>query len=263
MTPAVVTFRNHPLALIDPARSPKRLTSHAEHTSLLRNIVDQVIVLDFEPQLRSLTATEFLTMLHDTYNVRGLLLGFNNRVGSDHLGYGQELKDIAGSLGIRLVSGQELTAENNGRVCSSAIRKLIADGMISEATRLLGHPYALTGKVEHGKALGRTIGFPTANLAIDSPHKLLPPPGVYAGYVDFDGVRHPVMVNIGHRPTVDTPDAPLTIEAHIIDFEGDIYNQQITLQLLERLRSEMRFPSVDALRQQLCADARAARSICR
>lgn len=263
MTPAVVTFRNHPLALIDPMRSPKRLTSEAEHASLLQDIVNKVIVLDFDPQLRSLTAEQFLTMLRNTYNVRGLLLGFNNHLGSDHLGYGEELKKIAKSLGIKLISGSELIAENYGRICSSTIRKLIADGMLGEATHLLGHPYTLTGTVEHGKALGRKIGFPTANLSIDNPHKLLPPPGVYAGYVDIDNMRHPVMVNIGHRPTVDMPDAPLSIEAHIIDFEGNIYNQQITLHLLERLRSEMRFPSIEALRQRLCADAQAARSICR
>lgn len=262
MTPAVVTFSNHPLALIDPMRSPKRLTSEAEHASLLHDIVNHVIVLDFDSQLRSLTAEQFLTMLRNTYNVRGLLLGFNNHLGSDHLGYGAELKEISNTLGIKLIAGAELTYENFGRVCSSAIRKLIADGMLGAATQLLGHPYTLTGTVEHGKALGRKIGFPTANLAIDSPHKLLPPPGVYAGYVVIDDTRHPVMVNIGHRPTVDMPDAPLSIEAHIIDFNGNIYNQRITLQLLERLRSEMRFPSIDALRQQLCADAQAARSIC-
>ncbi|MDE6309146.1 MAG: hypothetical protein K2L81_03020, partial [Muribaculaceae bacterium] len=212
---------------------------------------------------RSLTGEQFLWMLRNDYKVGALMLGFNNHLGSDHLGYGEELEKIARSLDIVLIEGHELSPCQQGRVCSTTIRKLVAEGKISDATQLLGHPYPITGTVEHGKALGRTIGFPTANMAIDSKLKLIPPTGVYAGYVNVGDMRHAVMVNIGHRPTVDRPDSPQSIEAHIIDFDGNIYHQQLTLQLIERLRPEMRFPSIDALRKQLVADAQATRAICR
>ncbi len=260
MEPAVVTFGQHPLSLIDPARCPRQLTTIDERRALLEQQVGRVIVLDFTERLRSLTAEQFLTMLRDDYGAAALLLGFNNHIGSDRKGY-DELLPIANHLGIKFIREDELQLGDIGAVCSSTVRSLIAAGDMSAATALLGHPYPLSGTVTHGRALGRTIGFPTANIEVESPLKLIPAAGVYAGYVDVTGERHPVMVNIGHRPTVDGTDSKMSIEAHIIDFQRILYGQQLSLQLINRLRSERRFPTLDALRTQLTLDAEATKGI--
>lgn len=252
LRPAVVTFRNHPLALINPAKSPLRLTTEEEKITLLKESVDRVIMLDFDHHLRDMTARDFMQMLRNAYNVKGLLIGFNNHIGSDRLGYGDELSALGKELGMKILLGNELN--DGSAINSSSVRSLVSEGHLDTAVKLIGHPYPISGTVGHGKALGRTIGFPTANLEVTDPHKLLPPVGVYAGYVDIDGTRHAVMVNIGHRPTVDNPGAPITIEAHIIDYNGNLYGKTITLQLLSRIRGEHRFAGIDALREQLARD---------
>lgn len=256
LQPAVVTFRNHPLTLISPEKSPRRLTTEEEKVTLLNDTVDRVIMLDFDHRLRALTARDFLSMLRTDFGVAALLIGFNNHIGSDRLGYGDNLAALGHELDMKILLGKEL--KDDVAINSSSVRALICEGDIDSAVKLIGHPYPISGSVSHGKALGRTIGFPTANLKVTDPHKLLPAVGVYAGYVDIEGTRHAVMVNIGHRPTVDNPGAPVTIEAHIIDYSGDLYGRSVTLQLVSRIRGEHRFDGVDALREQLARDKEAA-----
>lgn len=254
LKPAIVTFAQHPRSVVAPGDTPLLLTTDHEKEALLTRDNLRLIVLDFNEQLRRTTALEFLRTLRDHYGVKAIVTGFNNHFGCDRVCGGQALDAICAELGISAFTCGE-TIVGTTRVSSSAIRSLIDKGEMAQAVVLLGHPYTLTGTVGHGKAIGRTIGFPTANLTDICPNKLLPPAGVYAATVDIPGEgRHAAMLNIGQRPTVDTPDAPVTIEAHIIDYHGDLYNQRLTLAILARIRDEHRFASLAQLTAQLTRD---------
>ncbi|MDE6040862.1 MAG: riboflavin biosynthesis protein RibF, partial [Muribaculaceae bacterium] len=189
-------------------------------------------------------------MLHDSENVVALAMGFNNHIGSD--------RRAAASLapatsGVEIVPLEEL--DNRSGVSSSAIRNALIHGKVEEAAALLGRPFEITGTVVHGKQLGRRIGFPTANINLIQPDLIVPADGAYAVDVRLvDGTTHRAMANIGHRPTVDTPDAPLSIEIHIIDFSGNLYGTAINVSFLKRLRPEQRFNSIESLKAQLEID---------
>jgi riboflavin kinase/FMN adenylyltransferase len=144
-------------------------------------------------------------------------------------------------------------------ISSTRIRKALSNKQLSEANTLLGKPYILTGIVTEGKKLGRTIGFPTANLRIEDPYKLIPPTGVYAGYCKVENERYKMVCNIGTRPTVEGN--TLTIEAHIFDFDKNIYNQPISLFLVQYLRNEQKFDSLESLKTQILIDAQQAQSL--
>ena len=145
--------------------------------------------------------------------------------------------------------------DNRSGVSSSAIRNALIHGKVEEAAALLGRPFEITGTVVHGKQLGRHIGFPTANIDLIQPDLIVPADGAYAVDVRLaDGTTHRAMANIGHRPTVDTPDSPLSIEIHIIDFSGNLYGTAIDVSFLKRLRPEQRFNSIESLKAQLEID---------
>ena len=202
-------------------------------------------------------------MLSRRYGVREMLLGFNNRFGHDAPRDFDAYRRLAAECGITITRATELTSGNGTHVSSSVIRDLIGNhGDIPTATTLLGHPYELSGTITHGKQLGRTIGFPTANLIPSDNRKLIPKAGVYAATATLqDGQKYPAVVNIGHRPTVDSPGSAISIEAHIIGFSGDLYGHTLTVQFRRRLRDERRFPTLAALRTQIAADIQAAREV--
>lgn len=261
LTPAVITFDTHPLALIAPEVAPPSLMTVSDKVAAIRAAgVDRVEVLPFDDALRSLTAEQFMTRLRDNYNVEALLLGFNHRFGSDRLDDLSAYQAIGRKLDMAIVRADEFTDSANRSVSSSAIRRSVAAGDIVAANAMLGRPYRLVGRVVAGHRLGRTIGFPTANIVAVDPGQLIPARGVYAVDVVLpDLTRIRSMVNIGVRPTVDSSDAPLTtIEAHLIDWQGDLYGSTISVDFLVRLRDEMRFDSVDDLRRQLALDRLAA-----
>ncbi len=251
----VYTFTRHPLATIAPDKAPAPLLSLRQKADRLRQTgIDDLRTDDFSA-LRGLTARQYLERLASE-GVRLLIVGHDNRFGSDGLRSLGEFQQAAAGLPVAVEQAPELTI-GGCPVNSSAIRSLIAAGDIAGANALLGYPYAISGTVVSGRQLGRTIGFPTANLLPADPELLLPPTGVYAATATA-GDRHlPAMLNIGHRPTVDSPDSPVTIEAHIIGLDSDLYGKPLTLQLQGRLRSEQRFDSVESLRRQLEADRKA------
>lgn len=254
LKPAIVTFAQHPRSVVTPGDAPLLLTTDHEKEALLAGYNVQLIVLDFNEQLRRTSAKQFLRTLRDSHGVRALVTGFNNHFGYDRVCAGHALDAICNELGITAFTCGE-TIVGSDRVSSSEIRGLIDKGEMAQAVALLGHPYTLTGTVGHGKAIGRTIGFPTANITDICPAKLMPQPGVYAATVDIPGEgQYAAMLNIGQRPTVDTPDAPISIEAHIINYQGDLYNQRLTLAILARIRDERRFESLDLLTDQLVRD---------
>lgn len=262
LVPTVVTFSSHPLSLVRPERVPKSLSHLSQRQQrLLHAGVRDVIVLPFDEPLRRMTAHDFIAMLHDRYGVDAIVLGFNNSFGSDRLRDFEDYVNVAHGIGVEILQAPRYEYPGFGEVSSTAIRHLIASGDVATASRLLGHPLSLSGKVVGGQRLGRTIGFPTANLDID-PACAIPAEGVYACRASIsapDSTEHyKAMVNIGYRPTVDaSTQPPLTVEAHLIDFTGDLYGKEITLDFICRLRPEQKFASLDSLIAQLHSDREA------
>lgn len=262
LRPSVVTFRSHPLATVRPERVPRLICSVEERVNRLEQAgIEDVILMDFDDRLRSLTAREFMHLLKDEYGVTALVLGFNNSFGSDRLQDIEAYKAIGDEIGMTVIQAPEWRADDDA-VSSSAVRHLIAQGDVERAGSWLSVPVTLSGEVVKGQQLGRTIGFPTANIKT-APELAIPASGVYvAEAITADGVTHRAIVNIGKRPTVDKSAEPVTtVEAHLLDFDGDLYGSVLTLKFIKRLRDEQRFPSLDALTAQLKADAQAARSI--
>ena len=256
----VVTFWPHPRAVLqDGARELRLLTALDEKKALLTALgVDRIEVLDFTRRFAALTAEEYLRdVLRDRFGVTALLVGYDNRLGSDRL-TAPDLAPVAASLGMELIVADALPGDSpDAPVSSTKIRKALSEGKIDAATAMLGYGYTLQGVVVAGNRIGRTIGFPTANMKLYEPLKLVPAHGVYAVEVGVLGQRYRGMTNIGMRPTVGGT-VP-TIETHILDFDEDIYGLPLTVTFLRRVRDEIRFDSLEDLRRQLELDREACR----
>lgn len=258
LSPIVVTFDRHPLEVIAPDKAPGLLMPADVRIDTLRHCpVDSVEVLRFDRQMQALTAREFMTMLRDRFHVHTIYMGFNHRFGSDRITDIDHYRHIAASLGMDIIRGRETRIDTDCKLSSSHIRRLIAHGHIDAATAALGRPYAISGTIVTGRQIGRTIGFPTANLNPAMPRQLIPAPGVYACCATTpDGTRHRAIVNIGHRPTVAQPDDHRrTIEAHILDYSGNLYDRLLTLEFITRIRSEQHFPTLRDLTARIQTDA--------
>ncbi len=261
LTPAAVTFGEHPSQVLTPHSPVALLTSPPERFGMLQESgINDVIVLGFTPELRRLTSAKFLEMLHDSYGVDCLVVGFNNRFGSDREHDFSDYVRFGKKIGVDVVRATEKPGR---RTSSSVIRRALAAGDVEMAAECLGRYYELRGVVVHGRRVGHGLGYPTANISPSSPRRLVPAPGVYAARaVDLTagGRRFMAMVNIGTRPTLDNG-SDVTIEAHLLDFEGNIYGHELELAFVARLRDEMCFASLDGLRMQLANDAEATRSV--
>ena len=259
---ALVTFPVHPRKVMNVEYHPELLTTPEEKISLLADIgVDYCLMLDFTPEISRLTAREFMTQL-----LKYLVIGYDHRFGhnrsegfEDYVRYGKE-------IGIEVIRAKAYTSnieignEPNIPVSSSLIRKLLHEGEVSLAAHCLKYEYFLDGIVVGGYQVGRKIGFPTANLRVDDPDKLIPADGVYAVWVTFDGKTYMGMLNIGVRPTIDNgPNR--TIEVNILHFHSDIYDKFIRLTFVKRTRPELKFSSIDELITQLHKDAEETETI--
>ena len=250
---SIITFPVHPRQVIQSEFQPQLLSSPEEKIELLASTgVDNCILLPFTRELSQLTAYEFMQLLYDKYKVRMLVIGYDHRFGhnraetfEDYCRYGRE-------LGIHIMQASAYTQEQD-KVSSSAIRRALQTGDIRTASKFLGYHYYLEGTVVGGYKVGRKIGFPTANLRVDFPNKLIPSIGVYAVYVYVNGEKHKGMLNIGYRPTINNG-TDLSIEVHILDFQGDIYHQKMRIEFIEFLRPEEKFHSVDELILQMQKD---------
>ena len=258
----VVTFWPHPRAVLqDGARELRLLNSLEEKKELLRSLgVDRVEVLDFTRSFAALTAEQYLReILRDRFGVTTLLMGYDNRLGSDRL-TADTLKPIAEGIGMELKELLPLSfrpSEASGEISSTQIRTALENGDIVSAAEMLGYRYSLKGVVVAGNRLGRTIGFPTANMKLYEPLKLVPGRGVYAVEAEVLGKKYRGMTNIGLRPTVGG--SFTTIETHILDFDEDIYGLPLRITFLRRLRDEVHFPSLEALKDQLEKDRECCR----
>lgn len=260
LLPGVFTFPRHPLSVVNPEKAPLLLTEPEEKLPLIVEAgipASRTGFLVFDESLRRMSAGEFMKMLHERYNVDFILRGFNNRFGTERGLSPDDYRRIASENGIELADASSFchAEETTGiPVSSSRIRQALAQGAIEEASLMLGHPYRVSGRVVAGKHLGHTIGFPTANLKPPHSTKLIPADGVYICVASISGRKSRAMVNIGTRPTVDGVNSMRTIEAHILDFDDDIYGKTLSLDFFHRLRSEIRFSSTAELAAQLRSD---------
>ena len=265
----VVTFWPHPRTVLQQdAREFRILTSLEEKKALLAAAgIDRVEVLPFTRKFAAMTAQEYLQLLRDKYDASLVVMGYDNRIGSDKLtaseiGVSQAVAPRPLPTSLRSVGPLPFTwpraamvsGDPNAPVISSTkIRNALQEGRVEEANAMLGYRYGLYGAVVAGNQLGRTMGFPTANMQLYQPLKLVPANGVYAVEAEVLGTTYKGMCNIGMRPTVGG--ASRTIETHILDFDQDIYGLPLRIRFLRRIRDERKFPSLDALREQLTLDA--------
>jgi riboflavin kinase/FMN adenylyltransferase len=235
----------------------KQLNTLAEKTNLLEDIViDHLVIHPFDATFSRLTAEEFVKqVLVDTFKIKKIIIGHDHRFGRNRTANIDDLIEFGNKFGFEVeeISAKEI---NEVSISSTKIRNALTEGNIELANNYLGYYYSLTGIVSKGKQLGRTIGFPTANIKIVEEYKLIPQNGVYIVQSNLDGITYYGMMNIGTRPTVDG--TTQTIEIHFFEFNKDIYNQKITVSLLKWMRSEQKFETVDALKKQLNKDKQTA-----
>jgi riboflavin kinase/FMN adenylyltransferase len=250
----VLTFEPAPTAVLAPGRHQPRILQVDERVRRLTEAgVDIVIVEPFDLRFADHSAEWFAKqLLGNTLHARGVVVGYDFRFGKGRVGDAAALRAWLPGITVDEVAAHEVGGEP---VSSSRIRRLVAAGAVEDATALLGRPHFLQGPVVHGDHRGRTIGFPTANVA--NRVELLPAAGVYATRTTVRGETHPSVTNIGVRPTFAGSEP--RVESHLFDFAGDLYGEEIRVDLVARLREERRFASVDALVAQIQADAAAAR----
>ncbi len=250
---AVLTFSPHPTRFFK-GESFKLLTTEEEKEKILKSIgVDEVIKLTFNKNLADMPPELFFKkILLDELNVRFISIGFNFTFGKGGEGTPSLLVELAQRYGVAV----EITPPKviMGRIVSSTIiRKLVSEGKMGESALLLGRNYSLRGRVVRGDGMGKKLGFPTANLSIP-PEKLLPPNGVYAAFVRVGDKGFLGAMNIGYRPTISGEGEKITVEVHLLDFSGDLYDRIIEVEILRRIRPEKKFLSLEELKEQIEKD---------
>lgn len=256
---ALITFPVHPRKMMNAAYRPELLTTQDEKIALLSALeVDYCVMLDFTSDISRLTAREFMTdILRDRYRVECLVIGYDHRFGHNRSEGFEEYCRYGEAIGMEVVRARAYT-QDDMHISSSAIRTYLQQGKVAKAATCLGYHYFLNGTVVSGYQVGRTIGFPTANLQVTDPDKLIPADGVYAVSVSVRGQQYKGMLNIGHRPTLDN--GAKSIEVNILHFNADIYGEAICLSFVQYLRPELKFDTIDELVAQLRKDEEAVES---
>jgi len=252
----VITFSPHPrLVLGNDSSSLSFLTTLDEKTNLLKKEgIDHMIVLEFTTQFSRIPACDFVKdILADKIGTKHLLLGYNHHFGSKAEGNFDTIIQCSESFDFKVEQVQGLQTEE-GAISSSFIREALSDGRLDMANKMLGYSYSLTGKVTSGRQIGRSIGFPTANIKPEDQDKLIPSRGVYAVEVAIEEEEFIGMLSIGSNPTVNTDSAIRTIEVYIIDFDRDIYGKGITIKFRKWLRDEIKFANREELAIQMELD---------
>jgi riboflavin kinase/FMN adenylyltransferase len=252
----VVTFEPHPRLVLDQsADCPVRLlTTFDEKISQFKAMeIDLLFIVRFDREFASRSSESFIReVLSDMLGARHVIIGYDHGFGSRRSGSGNTLHFLGTECGFSVEVVGEVVVGNEP-VSSTRIRELLRSARVREANACLGTQYMISGRVVQGQQRGRKIGFPTANLSLPEPCKLLPAHGVYVARVDIDGHDFPVMMNIGNRPTVSR-DGAVTVEAHIIGYSGELYGRLLELRLIDFIRDEKQFDSFEELRAQLELD---------
>ena len=258
LKPLIVTFEEHPRTVLQSDYIPKLLSTKEERKALL-SAYGEVVMLRFST-IRDLTAEQFMIRLKEEYGVEVLLMGYDHRFGSDGLRNPEDYCRVGAKQGIEVLRMEEYQ-DGTQHVSSTEIRTALEKGDVERAKELLGRPYALFGKVVHGKGLGRTIGFPTANIEPEEPNKIIPMAGVYevkvkGEWLKDEGVNELAnerVSGLGVRGMCNI-DAKGTIEVHLLGYKGNLYGQNLTIQFMQFIRKERQFHSLDELQQQIKAD---------
>ena len=249
---AVFTFSNHPLEWINPAHVPVALVTPAVKLQLLENLgVDVLIDIPFNQLVADLLPQQFLERL-SALNYSCLVVGENFTYGQRGVGNVYTLAASAQAMGFKLIV-RKLVSNNGTIVSSTEIRRLITAGEVQQAAKMLGRSYSISGIVAHGNERGRLLGYPTANLELVAAHVAIPLGGVYAVRAYIDGGVYGGMANIGKNPTFGDVEKP-RLETNIFGFSGDIYGKTLTIEFVQRIRGEVKFAGIDALKAQLAQD---------
>jgi riboflavin kinase / FMN adenylyltransferase len=249
----VITFSPHPRLVLENNNSSLFfLTTIEEKKKLLENAnVDHLIIIEFDNQFSKISACDFIKdILFEKIGTRHLIIGYNHHFGRKGEGDFNTIKECSEALGFRVEQVQGYHTEE-GTISSSSIREALSKGDLGDANKWLGYSYSVSGTVIEGRKIGRSIGFPTANIKPDSSHKLIPRNGVYAVEVKLDEKVYPGMLNIGSNPTVNTDTGFRSIEVHIFSFDKDIYGEKISVVFRKRLRDEKKFDNLEQLTQQM------------
>lgn len=251
---AVLTFWPHPRLVFNPNEDLKLLNTLEEKTTLLGNFgIENLFLKSFDEEFRNLTGEEFVKqILVEKLNIKHLIVGHDHVFGKNRSGDFQLLEKLAPELGFEVEQMEAVNIYNNN-ISSTKVRNALLEGNIKDANLMLGYNYSLTGTVVHGKKIGRTIGYPTANIEVDS-LKLLPKKGAYTVEVLFEGKVYRGMLSIGTNPTVNGE--KLTTEVYILDFNEDIYGKEITVKFRDFLHEEIKFEGLEKLIERLDEDKR-------
>jgi riboflavin kinase/FMN adenylyltransferase len=254
--PVVYTFSNHPLEVL--GGSVRLLSGIRERNMLLRSLgAEAVESVPFTREMAQLSTESFIDLLFERWDVRGLVVGYNYTCGDRGTGTPETLREIGKRRGFSVSVVEPVLLEGEP-VSSTRIREAVERGDVSLAERLLKRRYTLTGTIVQNKRIGRRIGFPTANIEADT-RRAIPADGVYATFAFVGGAAYRAVTNIGTNPSV--LGEKLTIETHLIDFNADIYGQQLTIAFRKRLRGEAMFDSLDALKEQIRLDVEEAKTL--
>jgi riboflavin kinase / FMN adenylyltransferase len=258
MTPVAVTFDPHPRCVVDPSGCPPLLCSLDDRLELLRRAgAERVVVIAFTRELSAWSADRFATTLIESLGMRRLIVGPGFALGRGREGNLEFLARLGRRRGFRVTT--VAPARRGGRpVSSGRVRDAVASGSFSEAVSMLGRSYVLEGVVERGEGRGAGLGVPTANLGVD-PSRCLPAAGVYAGWLDFGAGWRPAATGIGTRPTFGG--GSVTVEAHVLDYRGDLYGRQVRLALRRRIRPERAFNSIASLQTAMARDIALTRAM--
>lgn len=258
---AVITFNTHPRKVLQATYQPQLINTLDEKIHLLGDTgIDYCIIVDFTIELSKLTAKEFIQdILAKTLNVKTLITGYDHRFGHNRAEGFDDYIRYGASCGIEVIRSTPYVTDDT-TVSSSVVRRLLAEGNVSMAAKLLEYPYQLEGTIIHGCKLGRTIGFPTANISVNDADKIIPRIGVYAVWVYLDDKQYKGMLYIGDRPTVNNG-KDISVEVNILDFDQDIYDKVLKVSFVEFIRNDEKFNSLEELKQQLAADREESRRI--
>lgn len=251
---AVVTFPEHPRKVLQKDYQPRLLNSFEEKlTHLEETGIDYCIILDFTPELSRVSARDFICkILAEDLHAKVLWIGYDHRFGYDRTDDVEQYKLYGRQCGIEVFNATPY-AGNSPHVSSSEIRRLLSEGKVENAAKLLACHYRIKGSIVAGFKVGRKLGFPTANIRIDEPFKIIPAIGVYAVWVYLKGKRYAGMLYIGNRPTLNNGE-DTTLEVNIFDFSEDVYNEEITVAFIRYVRGNVRFESIERLGEQLKED---------
>ena len=255
-----ITFDCHPNSVVAPERNPPLIYSLSQKLRVLEWLgIDTTLLIHFDKAFSEISGEQFIRSLaRDLGHIHSLCVGSAFTFGHKRSGNTSLLKQLGQELNLRVHALASVSLD--GKIVSSTrIREAIREGNLDAASQMLGRTYALAGKVIAGDQLGRQLGFPTANLEVAG--LVLPPTGVYAAHASVQHGQHRAVVNIGTRPTLQNPDPRLQIEAHLLDFAGDLYGRELEIALVGKLRDERKFPSREALQDQVRRDLEAARAL--